>query len=407
MLFPLAVDRLADLEAGQRRGRIPDAVDAHLRGFFSVCGFFDVLPAGQNPRGAALEGATRTTIDFQSWHSSGAWAFVKGTLSRDSRKRPVLTLQLFVAEEARARLMPHDRQVLKDLDPKTIKRAVALWVDDVVTAFTGKGGVFSTRIAFAHRDSKMTPKEVYVMDVDGGNRSAITQNGSINMLPAWTPNGQVAYTSFQDHNPDLFVGKRKLSRYPRMNSGVAFHPDGKRMALTLSKDGNAEIYISNAKSGKTIRRVTVNRAIDTSPTWSPDGKRLAFLSDRATGLPQIFTIDLTSSEPPRRPPQVGGYNSSPDWSPTGDEIAYSAQVGGERYQIFVIDLKAGVVRRLTSQGSNEEPSWSPDGRYIVYSSRRSGRQGLWVMSADGRFTHQISSGPGIFSTPAWERPTRR
>ena len=401
MLFPIAIDRIADLETGTRRGEVPDHVDLLLRRFFELSGYFRVLDGAQNPVRAAFEGLTATTVDFQAWHRAGAYAVVKGQLE-PAEKGPILTLKLFIAEDGAGVRLKLDRQRLPNTSPPVVRKAVARWVDAAMTHLTGQGGVFDTRIAFAHRVAKGGAKEIRVMYMDGTGERAITQNGSINMLPAWNVRGEIAYTSFRDNNPDLFVGTQKLSSHRRMNSGAAFNKDGKRMALTLSKDGNAEIYIADARTGKVRRRVTRHSAIDTSPTWSVDSKRLAFVSSRATGKPQIFVVNADGSEP-KRLPQAGYYNSSPDWSPTRDVVAYSAMTGPDRYDIYAIELEEGVVRRLTVAGSNEEPSYSRDGRYIVYSSARGGEQTLWMMTADGENQRQISRGPGIHMTPAWER----
>jgi TolB protein len=174
------------------------------------------------------------------------------------------------------------------------------------------------------------------------------------------------------------------------------------VAITLSKDGQAEIYLLDAETGHPIRNVTRHKAIDTSPTWSPDGKRLAFVTDRWSGYPLLGLANL-DADTVEMLPQIGGYNSSPDWSPTGDEIAYSAMVGAEKYQIFAINVATRTVRKLTHTGSNEEPSYSPDGRYIVYVSERNKRKGLWMMTADGKNQRPISREDADYFTPAWER----
>ncbi len=400
-LFPIAVDRVVDRQWGKRSGPVPDKVDWLLRRFLELSGFFDVLPPQANPPGAGLEGLRQTTIDYEAWSFAGAYVVVKGELA-PAEGGMLLTLRAALVEEGRLLELPHDHQLLPNTEPATVKLAVTRWVDELVTAFSGKGGVFSTRIAFSRRLKKGGSKEVGVMDMDGDALTMLTDNGSINLLPGWNRAGKVVWTSFKDNNPDLYVGGVKFSNRPRMNSGAVWSPDRKQVALTLSMDGQAEVYLLDAESGEVIRNVTRHSAIDTSPTWSPDGQRIAFVTDRFSGYPMLAVTDILGKEVAMLP-QIGGYNSSPDWSPTGDEIAYSCMVGGERYQIFVINVATRQVRKLTTVGSNDEPSYSPDGRYIAFSSIRSGKQGVWIMTADGENQRPVVEEPGAYFSPAWER----
>ncbi len=401
-LYPLAVDRIVDLDAGKRQGKLNDAINTHLRRLLDLAGYFQVLSESQNPPEAVFESLRMTTIDFERWHRAGAWVVVKGSLRRGKKRQRILTLRAFLVEQAEVVPVKVDVQVLKSTGARALRWAVARWVDSLLVTLTGKAGTFSTRITFAKRMKKGGAKEIYVMDMDGAAERPITQNGGINMLPAWAPRNRIAYTSFRDHNPDLFIGKRKFSGHPQMNTGAAWHPTGRLCAITLSKDGNAEIYVLDGRTGRIKRRLTRNSAIDTSPTWSPKGKEIAFLSDRTTGRPQIFVMGARGGDV-KRLPQVGGYNTSPSWSPVAPRIAYATMRGGERYDIFVIHRDTGRVQRLTERGSNEEPSYSPDGRYIAYTSMRSGRQGIWIMTADGQNKRRVSRHRGHYMTPAWER----
>ena len=403
VLFTVGIDRILDVDAGSRTGALPDAVEGRLRGLFGSTGFFSVLPAASNPPNAAEEGLTDADIDLQAWHDAGAYAVVKGRVWRHRKDRLRLELRLFVTEEGGSRVLPEEVMNLPLGRQDLLKRAVARWVDDVVAEFTGKGGSLSARVAFARRQRAGGAKEIFVMDVDGENLREVTRNGSINLLPAWTRDGRVAFTSYYQNNPNTYIeGGLRLSSYPSMNTGVAFHPDGRSAAITLSKDGNAEIYVISAKDGRVLRRLTRNTHIDTSPTWSPDGARLAWVSD-ASGNPQIWIMNADGGAP-QRMRQVGGYNTGPDWSPGGDDVAYTVRGAGEKYDVFVTRLSTGAVRRLTSAGSNQDPSFSPDGRYIAYTSTAGGgpRQ-IWIMSSDGRFKQQVTHVAAIHYDPAWER----
>ena len=227
------------------------------------------------------------------------------------------------------------------------------------------------------------------MDFDGANTGAISNNSSTNILPAWSPSGAIAYTSFMRGNPDLYVtggaGGRptQLAKYRGMNTGASFSPDGSKIALTLSKDGNPEIYVINAKDGSIIKRVTDNRAIDTSPAWSPDGSQLAFVSDR-NGGPQIFVTSASGGDA-KQVSFNGSYNTTPAWSPKKGKsiIAYTTR-DGSNYDIVTLDLQTKEMKRITQQmGNNEEPSFSPNGAAIAFA--RAG-QGIFIANAEGTGT---------------------
>jgi TolB protein len=120
-----------------------------------------------------------------------------------------------------------------------------------------------------------------------------------------------------------------------------------------------------------------------------------------SGNPQIYVISASGGEPKRITFQ-GNYNQTPDWSPRGDLIAFTARDERNAFDIFTVDPATLKITRLTQdQGNNEEPSFSPNGRLIAFTSTRTGRSHLYVMSADGNFQRQMSSGNDESYTPAW------
>ena len=95
-----------------------------------------------------------------------------------------------------------------------------------------------------------------------------------------------------------------------------------------------EIYLLTG-TGKIIKRLTSNRGIDVSPSWSPDGNQFAFVSDRS-GSAQVYVQDVVSGKV-RRLTYEGNKNTQPSWSPRGDKIAYTSE-GNGGHNIFVIGL---------------------------------------------------------------------
>jgi Tol biopolymer transport system component len=94
------------------------------------------------------------------------------------------------------------------------------------------------------------------------------------------------------------------------------------------------------------------------------------------------------------------YNARPHWSPDGRQIAFVSNRGGE-FQIWVIRPDGSDLRPLTAEGRNTDPAWSPDGKTIAFVSTRGGYEDVWLMDADGRGARQITFTPERESSPAW------
>lgn len=274
--------------------------------------------------------------------------------------------------------------------PERWRRALAhRFSDEIVEALTGNRGIATSQIAFAgiSQPAGDTVKEIYIMDYDGYGEKAVTQHGSISILPRISPDGNsIAYLSYKDRYPFLYVldlrtgESRSLSKEVGMNVSPAWSPDGGRIAMALSKDANAEIYIINTDGSGRIR-LTNDRALDTSPSFSPDGGKIAFVSDRQ-GSPQIFVMSANGGAALRLSFQ-GGSSYSPVWSPDGKKIAYVAEKPGDGLEIYAMDAGGGNFRRLTkSTGSNESPSWSADSRHVVFATTRRGRSELWTVNVE-------------------------
>ncbi|MGH7492798.1 MAG: Tol-Pal system beta propeller repeat protein TolB [bacterium] len=279
--------------------------------------------------------------------------------------------------------------------------------DDIVETLTGQKGIAQSRIVFTAQ--LLQGKELFIVDYDGTNQQQLTQNGSLNLTPAWSVDGRtVAFTTYQFGLPDLLLadvlsGKPvEHLKLPGLQTAPVWSPDGKRLALVSSHEGNAEIYSMNEGSTK-LRRLTFHPLTDTSPSWSPTGRELVFTSDRL-GSPQLFIMDAEGGNA-RRLTTTGEYNDSPAWSPRGDKIAYVSRLEG-RFQILTIDVTGENVVQLTaSGGTNEDPSWSPDGYRLVFSSTREGKSDLYSMEWNGenvrRMTHR-----GLCTSPAWSANVR-
>jgi TolB protein len=174
-----------------------------------------------------------------------------------------------------------------------------------------------------------------------------------------------------------------------------------KIALVLSRDQNSEIYL--LKRNRKLQRLTRHFNIDTSPTWSPDGKKIAFTSDRSgTGSPQIYIMDAEKGDKGKvtRISFGSSYNDNPAWSPDGDKIAYTSRQG-RKFQISVYDLNTHKSQIVTSSlGSSEQPSWSPDGRFLVFRKRTNSGFNIFIQRLGSKAIRQLTFS-GKSHSPSW------
>jgi TolB protein len=322
---------------------------------------------------------------------------VKGAVRMEGGK-VVLDLRLYIVDrKEQAKLTFKASPTV----PGEVEAAGHAFANAVIAYYTGEPGIFGEQIAFIKRD-KAGRKQVYAQSVGETGERQITKDDTIHLLPRWT-GGKLYYTSYKDANPDLWVWDgehRKVSSQRGMNSGAAVC--GGKLALTMSKGGeNADVYLIDPATGKESKRLTDHWAIDTSPSFSPDCKKVAFVSGRS-GSPQIFVMNADGSDQ-RRLTFKGTYNTSPSWSPKGDKIVFQARDEKGNYDIFLVDLQGNIERLTQNQGSNEDPAFSRDGRYIVFVSDRKGGKQVWMTTADGDYQRALTSGGGGYSTPTWSR----
>ena len=168
--------------------------------------------------------------------------------------------------------------------------------------------------------------------------------------------------------------------------------------MTLSKDGNPEIYVMDLRNRR-LRRVTSSPAIDTEPAWSPDGQSLAFTSDRG-GKPQIYRVAVAGGGRPERITFEGSYNARPVFSPDGKKLALVHGDGG-RYRIGLLDLENGALQVLTDSSLDESPSFAPNGSMILYATTDGASSVLSAVSPDGRMHQRLAVQTGGVREPAW------
>ena len=343
-------------------------------------------------------------VDLWAWHQLGAQWLIKTEYNIMPGGKLSLTFRLYdtVSEKF---LLGKRYSVTKK---KFLRKVIHRYADELVLQLTGKRGVAETQIAFLSRDNQNT--EIYSVDFDGHNSKKITNDNTLNLTPAWSPNGRwLIYTSYAGNNPDLIMidrhnksPRRTLLHMSGLNAAPSWSPVDDRLCLVLSKDENSEIYI--LENNRKLRRLTRHFSIDTSPTWSPDGKKIAFTSDRSgRGAPQIYIMDalLGDKAGVQRISFNSSYNDNPAWSPDGDKIAYTSRVG-RHFQIKIYNLTTRNSTVFTkSIGNKEQPTWSPDGRFLAYRHKKGSKKHTYIQRLGSNKIRQLTFGVGGGTNPSW------
>jgi TolB protein len=342
-------------------------------------------------------------IQFEDWRLLKSDFILVGRLQADVQDRFNVEFELFnvlTGQRLHGARIPATNAGL---------RAAGHRVADIVfEKLTGVRGAFSTRIAYISVDGR-PPQQKYqliVADADGANVHVVAAGSEPIMSPAWSPNGgSLAYVSFENRLPaiysqDLRAGTRmRVSARSGVNGAPSWSPDGRKLALALSRrDGNLDIYVLTL-ADQSLVRVTDDPAIDTEPAWSLDGQSLYFTSDRAGG-PQIYKAQAVAGARVKRLTFDSSYNARPRVSPDERELACVTLDNGG-YRIATLDLKSGITRVLTSGTLDESPSYAPNGVTLIYASQDRGRGVLAIVSTDGKVSERLAADQGQVREPVW------
>lgn len=284
------------------------------------------------------------------------------------------------------------------------ERCAAEAVDAVLKNLFNISGICRSAIVFSVETGK-NRREIFMCDFNGKNIKAITNNKTLSIEPAWTPDGKSivycfygnSYTTLVQYRFD--IGKsRRLTSYRGMNAGGAMSPDGKYLALVLSRDGQVDLYVRPTEGGE-LKRLTKNKSVEASPTWTPDGKYICYVSDEE-GRPQLYVISPNGTGKTKLALR-GSERVTPDFSSNG-LLAYSAKFGGT-HALAVAEGSGRSWRnsdQVTIGGKTiacEGPSWAPDNRHVVIADR--GR--LYIVDTWLGKTRLLLSGTNKVFQPDW------
>jgi TolB protein len=301
-----------------------------------------------------------------------------------------LELHVMNADGSRERRLTHDAvSLVPALSPALSRNLSPSWSPD------GRKVVFSTP-----RDGNW---DVLVVNADGSGQRRLTRDPARDGLPAWSPDGRlIAFVRDRNGNDRVYVmnadgsGQRMLAR---RGGSFAWSPNGRKIAFLGCPRGIGVINADGSGQVALTPRPPASRCANL--VWSPDGRKIAFAGASGSGgncgefCFAVWVVDADGSAPQNLTRKQGArvpgpVAFEPVWSPDGRKIAFVSDRDGS-LGVYVMNSDGSVQRRLASLAS--DPAWSPDGQKLVFASQRDGAAGLYVVNADGSRRRTLTRSP--------------
>lgn len=335
-----------------------------------------------------------------------------------------------------AKVLDVEKKQLKNVGPLPLKgdiqedRKVAHRLADLIhKALFGTMGIASSHILYSlkncsSKDSSQWTSEIYEMDYDGTGSRRITEGSRMAITPAYIPpkagcvSGGLIYVAYDIGIPKIYFVSRKDGSRVRLNK-----MKGNQLMPTVSKQrdkvaficditGNPDLFIQpldleNGIKEKPYQIFAAPHAAQGSPTFSPDGSQIAFVSNK-DGSPKIYVMKVPQPGTnlkelkPTLITRANRENTAPAWSPDGTKIAYSAKGSKER-QIWIYDIATKKEMPLTKgSGNKENPSWASDSQNLVYNCSDDKSCEIYLIDLSRQEPIKLTSGPGEKRFPYFE-----
>ena len=344
-------------------------------------------------------------------------------------------LNAYLADSSGQQLFnPHNREELQDELKKGTpvslsgvierdRREVHRIADLIFRTLFKKEGIASTKILYTVKTGDVS--NVWECDYDGKNNRQITHEKTLTLSPMYLPpkpgnqSSAFLYVSYRSGQPKIMIanlkngegrplihlgGTQLMPAVPLTRDKIAFISD------TATQNPDLFLQPFNFESGpvgKPQQIFSARQAAQASPTFSPDGKQIAFVSNKE-GSPKVYVMDIPSPGTnfkeikPRLISRQNRESSAPAWSPDGKKIAYTARSQGNR-QLWVYDFSTNKEKQITKgQWNKENPSWAPDSFHLVYNTAENKGNNLFFIDINDSEPVQITSGGGEKRFPNWE-----
>jgi TolB protein len=342
-----------------------------------------------------------TAPTYSEWQGAGAQALLTGFV--EARPDGRLMVGCYVYDVQKQRELARQGFIVV---PADWRRAAHKCADVAYSGVTGTGSMFDSRVAYISQSRPVSAplKRVTVMDLDGTNLTYLTTGETTAITPTWSPKTRrLAYTSFGGGSPHVVVldlaSDKKSSVLPgAISFAPAFAPDGQSLALSVTVNGNTDIYAASP-DGSSLRRLTTSPAIDTEPAFSPDGRQIVFSSDRS-GSQQLYVMNSDGTGQ-RRISFGSGEYGAPAWSADGKRIAFTNVTGGSM-RIGIMNVDGSDLRLLTSGPYDSQPTWGPSSDHVMFQRKNAatGRTSLFTIAIDRGEPRPVST-PQDASDPSW------
>lgn len=270
-------------------------------------------------------------------------------------------------------------------------------------------------------------RRLKVADADGTHRVRLTakREGGLDgdaRQADWSPNGKrLAYSYVEDTTPGsesalykAFIatvrtdgtGRRQLTKARFDNMSPDWSPDGSKIAYVSNRDGNYEIFVMDRDGTNKVQLTHEQDAVESFyPRWSPDGTEIVFQRSPSPIEPaQIYVMEADGTNI-RQLTSEAKTSTQPQWSPDGSKISFTSTREHSRYHVFVMDKDGSNVVRVTvfDGADHQDYAWSPSGEFIVYAMGASRETGLdlYKVEIDGLLTVRLTTQAGNESSPDW------
>jgi TolB protein len=261
--------------------------------------------------------------------------------------------------------------------------------------------------------------------IGSAEAAQLTSGDGYDYQPDWSPDGRhVVYAAYRNDAIELWLldlttgAARPIMANGAVNVDPRWSPDGSRLAfVSTSHEGRWHVFVAPMGDGRVGTPVRVTEDYDSglpryyysvwdhylSPSWSPDGRELTFVSNRGRvwGTGGFWRMAAVRGAPARELHyEETTWKARPDWSPDGTRIVYSSYLGRQWHQLWLVPASGGDAFQLTyGDFDATAPRWSPDGSRIAFISNEDGNTSLWVLTVAGGSRTRVEGGKRRYRTP--------
>jgi TolB protein len=291
----------------------------------------------------------------------------------------------------------------------------AVWLALAGAAAAGveRGPVAGGPAVLAFASDRDGDSELYLIRADGRGLRKLTSNRAGDYGPAWSPDGRrIAFASNRRGDDDVYVigadgrGLKRLTRHPGHEFSPAWSPDGRWIAFVRLTRAGATVLVMDADGGAVTRLSPkpVRGYGSYSPDWSPDGRLIVFSSSHATPENgELYAARPDGTGLRRLTDTKGGVHvlgddGTPSFSPDGRRIAFGSNRTNDN-ELWLMNANGTRQHRLAGvpRADDGDPGWSADGSRLAFTSRTAGGAWVYVVGADGTGLRRLTAG----AEPAW------